>query len=238
MSEGTAAIDVADDQHGCVGVAADAKVGQVHTGQVHLRRASRSLQHHDVGVAGHTVVGVAHDLPEVRCPLPPGHLGQHPVDLAQPHHLAPDVCLGLEQDRVVVDRRGHSGGKSLEVLGGADLTALNHPGVIGHVLRLERCDANAATAQRGAQPRGQHALAGPTRRSGNHERPHAAILHLGGPGQEPSSWIRSTLPFRGLPEASVLDPRGLVLVTCEPEPAERLTQGTRYESGADAQRYG
>ena len=28
------------------------------------------------------------------------------------------------------------------------------------------------------------------------------------------------------------------MVTCEPEPAERLTQGTRYESGADAQRYG
>jgi hypothetical protein len=69
---------------------------------------------------------------------------------------------------------------------------------------------------------------------GNHERSHGAILHLGEPGPGAVIVDQVAGAFQSLcPPTSRFG-----MVAGEPEPAEKMAQGTRYESGADAQRYG
>ena len=70
------------------------------------------------------------------------------MDAALDDDLGAGLALGLEEDGVHVDGRGDAGGAGLEGLGAADLAAVGGDGgVVGHVLRLEGADAQAAVGE-------------------------------------------------------------------------------------------
>ena len=70
------------------------------------------------------------------------------MDAALDDDLGAGVALGLEEHRVHVDGRGDAGGAGLQRLGAADLAAVGGDGgVVGHVLRLEGADAEAAVGE-------------------------------------------------------------------------------------------
>src|SRR5262249_12902719 len=97
------------------------------------------------------------------------------------HHLAAQVRIRLEQDRIHVRRRLQSARLGLNYLGPADLSAAGTGiGIVGHVLRFEGSYADAAAPQPGADRRRHPALAGLRRCSANEDRlrVHHARDHL------------------------------------------------------------
>ena len=96
-----------------------------------------------------------------RCPAE--HLALH-------DHLRADLALRFEQHRVHMHRWLDIGRQSLERLGAADLAAFRrHGGVVRHVLRLERPDAESAPHQRASEPGDQQRLADARPRALQHE---------------------------------------------------------------------
>jgi geranylgeranyl pyrophosphate synthase len=89
-----------------------------------------------------------------------GMSGGQAFDLAQQHHLAVGVPLGLEQQRVHAHIGHRARGQRLKVLRTADLAAGHHTGVVAHVLRLERRDIDTPARRRAAQCRRDPAIAG------------------------------------------------------------------------------
>jgi hypothetical protein len=78
----------------------------------------------------------------------------------QQDHLAADVAGRLQQDGVHVHMGRYPGGLGLDDLGAAHLEPLRrHPGVVGHVLGLERRHFYAPPAEDAAQGRRDDALA-------------------------------------------------------------------------------
>ena len=80
---------------------------------------------------------------------------------AEHHHLGADAAGRLEQHRIHLDARQQAAGFGLDGLGARHLAAVERdPGVVGHVLRLERGDAHALAVQPGAECRGHPGFAG------------------------------------------------------------------------------
>jgi len=172
VGEGATPIDIAHHHQLGSGVSGHPQVDQVDVGQVDLGRTTGALQDHHVGGRCDPVVGLGHGVPEKGGPFPPGHPAELPVDPPVHHHLAGGVRLGLEEDRVVIGARLHPSGQRLKVLGGADLPAHHHSGVVGHVLGLEGGDPHPSASERGTHRGGRQALARPRGRAGHHQRLH------------------------------------------------------------------
>ena len=89
--------------------------------------------------------------------------------------LGAGVGFGLQQHRVHVDRGRAAGGAGLQRLGAADLAAVGGDGgVVGHVLRLERGDGEAAGAGGAAEAGDEERLA---------DAGAGALEHQGGGGR-------------------------------------------------------
>ena len=74
---------------------------------------------------------------------------RHPAP-GTPHgnHLRLGIALGLEQHRIHLSRRGSTRRHGLDRLGAANFRAIRaHGGIVGHVLRFERCDPQATPAE-------------------------------------------------------------------------------------------
>ena len=121
VREGAAAVDVGHQQAARVGVARHAQVDHVAGHQIDLGRRARAFDHHHV-VLGPQRVQRGGDLrPHALAAAAPGQRRQLRADLAQQHHLAVRVGLGLEQQRVHAHVRPRARRQRLEVLRGADL---------------------------------------------------------------------------------------------------------------------
>ena len=84
--------------------------------------------------------------------------------------LRADLALRLEQHRVHMHRWLDTGRQRLQRLRAADLAAFRrHGGVVRHVLRLERPDAEAALHQRTSEPGDEQRLADARPRALQHE---------------------------------------------------------------------
>ena len=171
VGERPAAVDVADEQRGGVGVLEHAVVDEV--GEVDLRRAAGTFDHDEVVFGAQAVEGVLHRRPEEPAAVAPRHLGQVAPDDAVDHHLAAGVGLRLEQDRVHPHLRMDPGRAGLQPLGHADLAAVDDPRVVRHVLRLERRNVDALAGEPAAQRGHQQALARVRRAPEHHQRSHA-----------------------------------------------------------------
>ena len=165
-----AAIDVADHHHRHVGRAGEAHIGDVVLAQIDLRRAARAFDQDDVCLLlqfGETLKHVRHQLRLQTLHLPRRCPPEH---LALDDHLRAHLALGFQQHRVHMHRWFDIGRQSLQRLGAADLAAFRrHGGVVRHVLRLERPDAESALHQRASEPGDQQRLADARPRALQHE---------------------------------------------------------------------
>jgi hypothetical protein len=167
-----AAVDVAHHDHGHIGRTGEAHVGDVAGAQVHFRGAARALHQHDVGGFPQAGETVEHKRQQrgLHCLVVAGagaacHAALH-------DDLRADLALRLQQHGVHVDAGRHAGGAGLQRLGAADLAAIRGDGgVVGHVLRLERQHAQAATQAGAGQPRDEQGLADAGPGALQHDRP-------------------------------------------------------------------
>ena len=158
MGERAAAVDVRDEHHGRIGRVRRAHVGEVGRAQVRLGRAARALQEHEVVLREQLAERAQRDRPQRRRALAPGATAQLVLDAPEENELAAIVRLRLDQDRVHADVRRDAGRERLQVLGDADLAAVDHPRVQRHVLSLERRHTDAAPAERSRERGRDHAL--------------------------------------------------------------------------------
>ena len=93
--------------------------------------------------------------PQGRRSLAPRQAAQLEVRLSEDDHLAPVVTLRFHEHWVHAHVGLDSGSERLEVLGHADLAAVDDAGVVRHVLRLERHDVETAPGE-GACEGGRH----------------------------------------------------------------------------------
>ena len=95
---------------------------------------------------------------------------------------APVVVLGLQQHRVHRGHRLAARGAGLQRLRAADLAAIGGDGgVVAHVLRLERRDAQPAIGEGAAEPGDDQRLADVGAGAHEHESAsHGAVLAAGG----------------------------------------------------------
>ena len=159
VGKGAAPVDVSYQQASGFSVLRHPHVDDVAGRQVDFGRRACALNHHHV-VVGHQRIERFRDVgPDPGAALAPGHGGQRHIDLAQQHHLAVGVALGLEQQRVHAHIGHRARSQRLEVLGAADLATCHHAGVVAHVLRLERRHLQALASVMPAQRSGEPTLA-------------------------------------------------------------------------------
>ena len=115
--------------------------------------------------------------------------GNEPTRLPRTMSCAPVVVLGLQQHRVHRGHRLAPRGPRLQRLRPADLAAVGgHRGVVAHVLRLERRDAQPAIGEGAAEAGDDQRLADV--RAGSHE--HESASH----GARSSGWRRDPVGNR------------------------------------------
>ena len=152
LGDDAAAVDVADEDDGDGGGAGEAHVGDVVGAEVDLGGAAGAFDEEEVGVGGEGGEAVEDGGEEggLQRVVVAGAGGGEAAALDD--DLGAGVGFGLQQDRVHVDGQGAAGGAGLERLGAADLAAVGGDGgVVGHVLRLERGDAEAADGDGAAE---------------------------------------------------------------------------------------
>ncbi len=176
VGEGAAAVDVGDEDDRRPGGVGRAHVRQVGGAQVRLGGAPGAFDEDELVLVEQLPQCRLGDRPERTGPVAPTPRPELVVDPAQDDHLAAVVRLRLHEDRVHPDVRLDAGGERLEVLGDADLTAVDNAGVVRHVLRLERRDANAAAVEHARERGREQALAGRARDALDRERAHRAGL--------------------------------------------------------------
>jgi hypothetical protein len=171
VGECAAAVDVGREQAARLGVAGHAHVDDVAGHEVDLGRRARALDHDHVVFGAQRIERLCDLRPHAFAAAAPGQGGERLAHLPHQHDLAVRVALGLEQQRVH-PHVGHGiGGQGLEILGAADLAAIDHAGVVAHVLRLERRHLEALPRIPAAQRRGQPALAGSAGGAQDHDAP-------------------------------------------------------------------
>jgi hypothetical protein len=174
----TATVDVADEDHGDVGGAREAHVGDVARAQVDFGRAARAFDDDEVAAGGQPFEAVEHVDQQPVATLAPARGGERAAHLAADDELRRAVALRLEQDRVHVDAGRDAAGDRLGRLRAADLATVGGDGgVVRHVLRLERSDRQPAIGEGAAQARDEHRLAdvraGPLEHQSAHASPPA-----------------------------------------------------------------
>ena len=167
-----APVDVGDQHHRQPGRLGEAHIGDVALAQVDLRSAAGPLDQDEVGIGREPAESAERAVQQaglqarivLRIRPPDGAPGQH--------DLRAQLRFGLQQHRVHVHMRRHAGGARLQRLGAADLAAAGSDrGVVRHVLRLERPDAEAAPRPAPAEPRHDERLAGIGAGPLHHQRP-------------------------------------------------------------------
>ena len=143
-----AAVDVADEDDGGGGGAGEAHVGDVVFAEVDLGGAAGAFDEEEVGFGLQPAEAVEDGGEEGGFQGLVGLGGGGGEDLSLDDDLGAGLGLRLEQDRIHVDGQGDAGGAGLQGLGAADLAAVGGDGgVVRHVLRLERADAEAAEGE-------------------------------------------------------------------------------------------
>jgi hypothetical protein len=144
--EYASSLNVTDEQYRRRGIAGHLHVDDVAVSQVDFSRTPGALEHHDIEGLGQPLKSLLR-----RSPI----LTPHATKILRTQgsdHLASDdelrcrVRFGLDQDRIEVGSRRQPAGGGLDGLCPADFFAVRRDeGIVGHVLRLEGCDTQAAT---------------------------------------------------------------------------------------------
>ena len=128
--------------------------------QVDLRRAARPLDDDHVVLAAQNVQRIGYRFPEGGFQVEIVASAGRGQGTAHQHDLGMAVRFRFEQDRVHFHPGFNAGGLGLDRLGSADFAAIRRDvGVIRHVLRLERRNAQPILPEYATQRRYQHALA-------------------------------------------------------------------------------
>jgi hypothetical protein len=190
LGEDAAHVDVRGEQHGSIGDFRGAHVDDVGVAEVDLGGAAGAFDDDDVVVAleaGEAAPDEAEQGRFVVLVLGRGH-GLH----GPAHHdnLGGGIGGRLEQHRVHVHGRLEAAGAGLDRGGAADLAAVEADvRIVGHVLRLERSDAESVLAQDAAEGGHEGGLAHPTGGALDHDGRHKRKKGAASPRREaaPSS---------------------------------------------------
>ena len=155
-----APFDIADQHHGGARVTGNRHIHDLEVPEVPFRRTARALQNHQLMGLPQAVEGRDHDRPELLARMEIGSRVLGAPGTAAHDDLRTRVGLGLQENWVHIGRGLDPGRGGLELLRTADFRAVAaNGGVIRHVLRFERRDANAAPGEDPAERRDQEALA-------------------------------------------------------------------------------
>ncbi len=169
MREGAASIDIGDEQRGCASGFGYAHVHDIGRGQVDLGGGARAFDDHHVVRGEQAVQTGANRRPQMLRTGAPLHPGQIVATAAEDDHLTVRVSLGLQQHRVHPHVRSATSGQRLKILGAAHLPRRDDAGIVAHVLRLERRDAQSLAGIPPRERGGQETLPGPARGSAHHD---------------------------------------------------------------------
>ena len=148
MSEHSAPVDVAHDEHRDVDGFGKAHVGDVAVTQIHLRRAAGAFDDDAVEFIAEPSPGVQHGVHRHALVVVVSLGIQIGNGLAVDDHLGTLVGVGFQQHRIEIDARCQPGRLRLQRLRPANLAAIDRDRRIqGHVLRLERRHAHTAPVQ-------------------------------------------------------------------------------------------
>ena len=161
MSENPAAVNIADEQYGRLREERHGHVDEVAGLEIEFGGAARALDDDEIILCAQAVERPGNLRPEVV------FVGvivagiQRLPGTAINHHLRARVGFRLDQDRVHIHMRLQPGGGGLHGLGAADLAAIGtHGSIVGHILRFERGNLDAATGVAVTQRRDEQAFSG------------------------------------------------------------------------------
>ena len=187
-----AALDVGDETNRHAGPARKTHIGDVTAPEVDLRRTAGALDDNEFELTAKPPETLEHGFEQCAATthVIGGTTRRHRA--AVDDHLRRAVGLRFEQHRVEVNTRCQTGGLRLQRLGAADLTAVRTGGrVVGHVLRLEGGDGDAAAARNAHERGGQDGLADVRTRAlehqcaGRHSAPSICTLRPSTPARTP-----------------------------------------------------
>jgi hypothetical protein len=198
LRDDAAAVDVADDDDRRVGRSGEPHIGDVARSKVDLRRRASALDEDDVRLRPEAREAFEHRRHQLGLPRLVGTRRDGAAHAPLHDELGPDLRLRLQKDGVHVDGRRNPRGPRLKRLGPADLAAIGrHRGVVGHVLRLERPDVEAAVRQQPGEPGDKDGLADVRPGALQHEEAsaHLSAPPLGRAGGKASCAVRPLAPF-------------------------------------------
>ena len=156
-------VDVGHQQTLGIGIACHPQVDDVAVHEVDLGGRACPLDHNHIVLGDQLIERGGNLRPNFLAALTPRCVAQGLADLAEQHHLAACVCLGLEEQRVHAHIGLDTGCQCLKILRTADFAqavcAGHHSGVVAHVLRFEGRNLQAHARVMAAQRRGQPAFA-------------------------------------------------------------------------------
>ena len=178
LGDHAAALDVADQSHGRPGPAGEAHVGDVALAQVHLGRAASTLDQDEVGAGGEPGEALQHARHELRLEaVIVTSTAAGASTLPCTTTCAPVSLSGFSRTGFMSHQRRRAAGPRLERLRPTDLAAVGGDGgVVAHVLRLERQDAQAAAGEGTAQPGREQGLAGVGAGALQHDGAHGGLM--------------------------------------------------------------
>jgi hypothetical protein len=169
--EDAASIDVSHEEHGRIGNLRDEHVHEVAILEIDLRRAARPLDDDQVVARTEPRERATDHVAQLRLAGVVFDRAEAPDRLAENDDLRSGVALGLQQDRVHVDRGDDPGGLGLDGLRAPDLAPVRgNERVQCHVLRLERRHVQARLPEVPAERRRDDALADRRGRTLDHDR--------------------------------------------------------------------
>ncbi len=172
MRDDSAAIDVADEHNRRSGGAGETHIGDIVRAQINLGGAARPLDDHKVAGGFKAREAFHHRRSQPGFPRLIIARFRLTGDLSAHDDLRAIIALRLEQHRIHIDACRQTRGPRLQGLRTADFAAIHrHGGVIRHILRLERRNANAAIGEGARQSRDDERFADVGPRALDHQRP-------------------------------------------------------------------
>ncbi len=172
MCEDAASVDVADEDHRCIGHPGNRHVDQFPIIEIDLSRTSRALDHHDVMLRPQACKAAADDSNQL---VPSGSVFTEPhpsPDTTLDNHLGTEVGFGLEQNRVHVGVWRNTRSHRLDHLCPAHLAPVCiDVGIERHVLGLEWRDPESVVVEDPAKRADQKRLSDVGRGALDHQGP-------------------------------------------------------------------
>ena len=170
LREDAASIDIGNENHGAIGRFGESHVRNIALAQIDFGWAARAFHEHEIVLCPQSFKRFEHGLHRDGLVRMIGARIEVAARLPMHDHLRADVAVRLEQHRIHIRMRFDARSQRLPRLGAADFAAVDGDGAVErHILRLERCDAQAGARGDSAKRAYQCAFAGIGARSLNHQ---------------------------------------------------------------------